>query len=57
MNRKIRKQINKNLFNEIDIRLLSGIKCEAGNQSQQNYFESLKAQTESALINKKFEKF
>ena len=46
---------NKNIFNEIDISLLFGIKCSSGNQSQQNYFEKLKVQTESAFNNKKFQ--
>ena len=42
-------------FNDIDMSLLFGIKCSSGNQTQQNYFEKLKAQTESAFINKKFQ--
>ena len=46
---------NKKLFNNIDMSLLFGIKCSSGNQTQQNYFEKLKVQTESAFINKKFQ--
>ena len=46
---------NRKLFNDIDISLLFGIKCSSGNQMQQNYFEKLKVQTESAFINKKFQ--
>ena len=45
----------RNLFNDIDISLLFGIQCSSANQIQQNYFEKLKVQTESAFINKKFE--
>ena len=45
----------KNLFNDIDMNLLFGIQCSSGNKKQQNYFEKLKVQTESAFINKKFE--
>tara|TARA_Y100000589_G_scaffold288416_1_gene289808 strand:- start:846 stop:1022 length:177 start_codon:yes stop_codon:yes gene_type:complete len=45
---------NRNIFNEIDISLLFGIQCSSGNQMQQNYFEKLKVQTESAFNNKKF---
>ena len=46
---------NRKLFNDIDMILLFGIKCSSGNQTQQNYFEKLKVQTESAFINKKFQ--
>ncbi len=46
---------NRNIFNEIDINLLFGIQCSSANQTQQNYFEKLKVQTESAFINKKFQ--
>ena len=46
---------NRKLFNDIDMSLLFGIKCASGNQTQQNYFEKLKVQTESAFINKKFQ--
>ena len=46
---------NRKLFNDIDMSLLFGIKCASGNQMQQNYFEKLKVQTESAFINKKFQ--
>ena len=45
---------NRKLFNDIDMSLLFGIKCSSGNQTQQNYFEKLRVQTESAFINKKF---
>ena len=53
----MKKQINKNLFNEIDTKLLYGIKCSASDTFQQNYFEKLKVQTESAIINKKYYNF
>jgi len=46
---------NRKLFNNIDMNLLFGIQCSSGNQTQQNYFEKLKVQTESAFINKKFQ--
>ena len=46
---------NRKLFNNIDTSLLFGIKCASGNQTQQNYFEILKVQTESAFVNKKFQ--
>ena len=46
---------NRKLFNDINMSLLFGIKCSYGNQTQQNYFEKLKVQTESAFINKKFQ--
>ena len=46
---------NRKLFHDIDISLLFGIKCSSGNQTQQNYLEKLKVQTESAFINKKFQ--
>ena len=48
-------QNSRKLFNEIDTSLLFGINCSSGNQTQQNYFEKLKVQTESAFINKKFQ--
>ncbi len=47
--------MNKSLFEQIDIKLLSGIKCSEANLNQQHYLERLKLQTESAFINKKFE--
>ena len=50
-----RQNSNKNIFNDIDINLLFGIQCSSANQTQQNYFEKLKVQTESAFINKKFQ--
>ena len=46
--------MEKNLFKDIDIKLLYGIKCSEANLNQQNYLEKLKLQTESAFINKKF---
>ena len=46
--------MKKNLFEDIDIKLLYGIKCSEGNLNQQKYFERLKLQTEAAFINKKF---
>ena len=49
--------MNKNLFNEIDINLLYGMKCSGNNKFQQNYLEKLKFQTESAFVNKKFNNF
>ena len=49
------KGSNRKIFNDIDISLLFGIQCSPGNQTQQNYFERLKVQTESAFINKKFQ--
>jgi len=45
---------NQKLFNDIDMKLLFGIKCSSSNQSQQYYLENLKVQTENAFINKKF---
>ena len=46
---------NRNIFNDIDISLLFGIQCSSGNKTQQNYFEKLKVQTETAFNNKKFQ--
>ncbi len=46
--------MKKNLFDEIDIKLLHGIKCSESNLIQQNYLERLKLQTETAFINKRF---
>ena len=57
MKERINKQINKNLFNEIDINLLFGMQCSGNNKFQQNYLEKLKFQTEYAFINKKFKNF
>ena len=53
--KKASQNLNRKLFNDIDINLLFGMKCSSGNQKQQNYFEKLKVQTESAFINKKFQ--
>ncbi len=57
MQERINKEVNKNLFNEIDINLLSGMQCQGNNKFQQNYLEKLKFQTESAFINKKYNNF
>ena len=57
MKEKINKQINKNLFHEVDLNLLYGIQCSGNNKFQQNYFYKIKSQTESAFINKKFNNF
>ena len=57
MAKNIYSNIHKDLFNDIDIKLLHGIRCLSGDQVQQNYFEKLKYQTESAFINKKFRKY
>lgn len=57
MEKKINEKIKKNLFNEIDINLLYGMKCSGNNKFQQNFMEKLKFQTESAFINKKFKNF
>lgn len=57
MKERINKQINKHLFNDIDINLLFGMQCSGNNKFQQNYLEKLKFQTESAFINKKFYNF
>jgi len=46
--------MKKNPFEDIDIKLLYGIKCSEGDLIQQTYFERLKLQTEAAFINKKF---
>ena len=57
MKERTNKQINNNLFNEIDIKLLFGMRCSGNNKFQQNFLEKLKFQTESAFINKKFNNF
>ena len=57
MRKDLNTKINHHLFNEIDTILLSGIKCSAGNQVQQDYFERLRFQTENAFINKRLEKY
>ena len=46
--------MNRKLFEDIDARLLYGVKCSESSQIQQNYFERLKIQTESAFNNKKY---
>ena len=53
----IKKQINKNLFNDIDLNLLLGIQCSGNNKFEQNYLNKLKSQTELAFTNKKFSNF
>ena len=55
LHKKTSQNSNRKLFNDIDMSLLFGIKCSSGNLTQQNYFEKLKVQTESAFINKKFQ--
>ena len=57
MKERINRQINKKLFNEIDINLLLGMQCSGNNKFQQNYLNKIKSQTESAFINKKFNNF
>ena len=57
MKERINRQINKNLFNEIDINLLFGMQCSGNNKFQQNYLYKIKSQTEYAFINKKFNNF
>ena len=57
MKERINKQINKNLFNDIDINLLFGMQCSGNNKFQQNYLYKIKSQTEYAFINKKFNNF
>ena len=57
MKETLNKSINKNLFNEIDINLLFGMKCLGNNKFEQNYLEKLKFQTEAAFVNKKFSNF
>ncbi len=46
--------MNKKLFEDIDARLLYGVKCSESSQVKQNYFERLKIQTESAFNNRKY---
>ena len=46
--------MNRKLFEDIDARLLYGFKCSESSQVQQNYFERLKIQTESAFNNRKY---
>ena len=57
MEESINQQINKNLFNEIDINLLFGMQCSGNNKSQQNDLYKIRSQTESAFINKKYNNF
>tara|TARA_B100001989_G_C24400251_1_gene393822 strand:- start:392 stop:571 length:180 start_codon:yes stop_codon:yes gene_type:complete len=57
MKEGINRQINKKLFNEIDINLLLGMQCSGNNKFQQSYLNKIKSQTESAFINKKFNNF
>ena len=46
--------MNRKLFEDIDARLLYGVKCSESSQVNQNYFERLKIQTESAFNNRKY---
>ena len=46
--------MNRKLFEDIDARLLYGVRCSDSSQVKQNYFERLKIQTESAFNNKKY---
>ena len=46
--------MNRKLFEDIDAQLLYGVKCSESSQVQQNYFERLKIQTESAFNNRKY---
>ena len=46
--------MNRKLFEDIDARLLYGVKCSESSQVKQNYFERLKIQTESAFNNRKY---
>ena len=57
MIRKTFNHGNKTLFDDIDTKLLIGIQCSGSNFAQQKYLERLKVQTETAFINKKFQKF
>tara|TARA_Y100001978_G_C23274511_1_gene237425 strand:+ start:297 stop:470 length:174 start_codon:yes stop_codon:yes gene_type:complete len=54
IHKKASQNSNK-LFDDIDMSLLFGIQCVSGNKTQQNYFEKLRVQTESAFNNKKFQ--
>tara|TARA_Y100000589_G_scaffold326991_1_gene367922 strand:+ start:365 stop:541 length:177 start_codon:yes stop_codon:yes gene_type:complete len=49
------QNLNRSVFNDIDTNLLFGIQCSSANKTQQNYFENLKVQTQSAFMNKRFE--
>jgi len=55
INQNYYENSNRNIFNDIDTSLLFGIQCSSGNKIQQDYFEKLKVQTETAFINKKFQ--
>ncbi len=55
IHKKAFRNSNRKLSNDIDMSLPFCINCSSGNQTQQNYFEKLKVQTESAFINKKFQ--
>ena len=46
--------MDRKLFEDIDARLLYGVKCSELSQIKQNYVERLKIQTESAFNNKKY---
>ena len=55
--KKVFHKQTKNLFKEIDTKLLYGIQCSGRSQIMQTYLENLKVQTESAFGNKKFINF
>ena len=46
--------MHEKLFKNIDTQLLYGVKCSELNQMQQDYFERLKIQTESAFNNRRY---
>ncbi len=46
--------MNRKLFEDIDTRILYGVKCSESSQVQQNYFERLKIKTVSVFKNKKY---
>ena len=46
--------MSRKSFEDIDARLLYGVKCSELSQIKQNYVERLKIQTESAFNNKKY---
>ena len=54
IHKNVSRNSNRILFNGIDKSLLFGINCASGNQTQQDYFEILKFQTESVFVNKNF---
>ena len=54
IHKKAFQNSDRNLFNDIDMSLLFGIKCSSGNQTQQNYFEKLKVKLKLLLLIKNF---